>query len=297
MALCPSCKAEGWAPDVPCPECGRSGAAVTAPRETPSLELDVPQPPPKPVAPRAKVVEEPLKLELAVDLDAMHSSPPPALRSSNPPASGSGQYAKVGGVAPAVPVRIPSNSRMAAVKPNAYAPPPAATAPVDEDEAEVAALGAFGDPPKTWVLSPLYAYRVYQRQRELRKALAERREEAAQAKTTLEDALVATASRVRPRASKTDAYKAQLSDVAVAEELLRSRDGALAKEQDAHAARLADIDARITKLEQELAAAQADERKVATEVAAVEASLGRADAKLKRAEAEIRAHAAPRGTG
>ena len=55
-------------------------------------------------------------------------------------------------------------------------------------------------------------------------------------------------------------YHPQLADVAVADELLRSRDGALAKEQDAQAARLAEIDGRITKLEHELAEAQAEER-------------------------------------
>jgi hypothetical protein len=291
MALCPSCKAEGWAPDAPCPECGRYGSALAAPREMPSLELDIPQPPPKPVAPKKKVVEEPLKLELAVDIGSMHSTPPPPTRISNAPGPVSGAHPRVGGVAPAAPVRASYPPR-ASGRPMA-----AATAPIDDDEGEAQALAAYGEPPKLWLVAPMYAYRVYQRQRELKKALASRREEAEQAKTTVEDALVATAERVRPRAATADAYRAHVSDVAVAQELLRSRDGALAKEQDAHAARLAEIDQRITKLEQELAAAQADERKVATEVAAAEAALGRAESKMKRAEAEIKQLAAPKGQG
>jgi hypothetical protein len=268
---------------------------LNAPRAAPSLELDVPKPPPKPVAPRQKQVEEPLKLELAVDISSMHSTPPPPTRVSSAPGPvSSGAYARPGAVAAAAPVRRASGGHALAIPRRSGAP----AAPVDDDDtAEAEALAAYGEPPAVALLAPLYAYRVYQRQRELRKALAARREEAEQAKTTVEDALIATATRLRPRAAAADAYRAQLADAAVAEELLRSRDGALAKEQDAHAARLAEIDGRITKLEHELAAAQAEERRVATEVAGVEAALGRAESKLKRAEAELKALATPKGAG
>ena len=72
-------------------------------------------------------------------------------------------------------------------------PPPGA-----DLETDALALADYGDPPGSPVLTPLYAWRVFKRQRELKAALAVRMAEAEHARTTLDDALVALAERARP---------------------------------------------------------------------------------------------------
>jgi hypothetical protein len=150
-------------------------------------------------------------------------------------------------------------------------------------------LAEYGDPPSHWVMSPLYAWRVMKRQRELKQVLVGRREEAARTLTELEDALVAFAERVRPTAERQGPYAPMLDEVKRAEEALRSRDRVLAADQDAQTGRLASVDAQLSKLEGELAKAQADERAILTEIASAQGALSRAEAKVKRAETELRA--------
>jgi hypothetical protein len=149
-------------------------------------------------------------------------------------------------------------------------------------------LADFGDPPKHWLLSPLYAWRVLRRQRELKQILAGRREESARATGEAEDALVAFAERVRPIAEKQPALTAALEELRRAEDLLRSRDRVLAAEQDAQSARIASVDARLANLEADLVRAQADDRAISAELASAQAALARGEAKLKRAETELR---------
>ena len=246
----------------------------------PELELDLPVAAPRPIAPKKKA-EELKPLELAVDLTEKHHSSPPAAgsRFSAPaPPFGSPSQAP-GGVAPMLNVR--GQTQGMAIRGGV-------SFEGEEFLSEAHTLADYGAPPKHWFMAPLYAYRVFTRQQELKRALVGRREEAAQAATTAEDALIACAERVRPRAAGVPQYKRSIDELALAEELLRSRDGALAKEQDAHAERLASIDARISKLEAEHAAAQGEERRIAGELAGAEAALQRAEAKLKRAEIELR---------
>jgi hypothetical protein len=150
-------------------------------------------------------------------------------------------------------------------------------------------LADFGDPPRNWVFSPLYAYRVLKRRRELKRALAGRREEAGRAAGAAEDALVAFAERARATAETTTAYSGALDELRHAEELLRSRDRVLADEQDAQNARLAQVDARLAKLEAELVQAQRDEHAIGAELSESQGALGREEARLKRAEIELRA--------
>ncbi len=152
-------------------------------------------------------------------------------------------------------------------------------------------LADYGDGPGHWLLSAVYAWRVLNRQREIKGALVGRREEAARAATAHEDALVAFAERVRPAAEGNEAYASRLVDARSAEEMLRSRDAVLAADQDAHQARLAAVAARLEGLEAELSKAQSTERAIATEIASSQGALGRAESKLKRAESEVRAAA------
>jgi chromosome segregation ATPase len=175
---------------------------------------------------------------------------------------------------------------------------PASLAPPAVDlETDARVLADYGDPPGSPVLTPMYAWRVFKRQRELKVALAVRAAEAEHARTTYEDAMVALAERARPVAEKQQGYRANLDDLTRVEEQLRSRDKVLAAEQDAQRARLAQVEGRIEKAESELAKAQGLERAVATELSGVQGGLAREEAKIKRAETELRAAQQREGSG
>jgi chromosome segregation ATPase len=167
--------------------------------------------------------------------------------------------------------------------------PGAPLAEASDVESDARVLADFGEPPRSWLTAPLYAWRVLRRQRELKTALAGRRTEAEHAAAELEGALVAFAERVRPAAEKLAAYQPALAELVRAEENLRSRDQVLAAEQDARKARLGQVDARLAKLEGELAQAHEGERLAAQELAAAQGALAREEAHLRRAEVELRA--------
>jgi hypothetical protein len=247
----------------------------------PDLDLEVrPRAAPKP--PKPKKVEEDAPLELAVDPRSLMQERSSGAMAPPPPTMQSGMH---GGMHDA------GQTAMTRKRPASLAPPAV------DLETDARVLADYGDPPGSPVLTPLYAWRVFKRQRELKAALAVRTAEAEHARTTYEDALVALAERARPVAEKHQGYRANLDDLTRVEEQLRSRDKVLAAEQDAQRARLAQVDARIEKAEGELAKAQGHERAVATELSGVQGGLAREEAKIKRAETELRAAQQREGSG
>lgn len=245
----------------------------------PDLELGAgPKPAAKPARP--KVPQEELSLELAVD-------PRELVAQRSTEASGFGLQATTRALAPpAPPMPMAAPTRVA--KPESRRPGPLAAGASDL-ETDALVLADYGDPPRSWIFAPMYAWRVFKRQRELKAALAVRKQEAEHAQTALEDALVALAERARPLAEKTQTYLMALEELSRAEDVLRSRDRVLAAEQDAQKSRLLQVDGRIGKAEADLAAAQANERGVAGELASAQGALARAEAKLKKAEGELKA--------
>jgi hypothetical protein len=245
----------------------RSDATSGPPGGVPELDLRAsttpkarPKPEPEPERP----------LELAVDPRALVRE-----RSAGPPASFV-QSVAASGTPSALPQREDD-------------PVQAPIAGVPDLQFYACLLADYGEPPRHWVLSPFYAWRVLKRRRELKKALAGRREEAVGAAAAAEEALVTFCERARATAEKTASYAQALEELRRAEELLRSRDQVLAAEQDAQNARLSQIDARLSNLEAELARAQGDERAIWAELSAAQGALGREEARLKRAEIELRA--------
>jgi hypothetical protein len=226
----------------------------------PALELDLPVRQVRKPAPPKKKTEEELPLELAIDPRTLIQPIEPERAIA--PSPGKALAARAGA------------EQVAAVHDLAF---------------DARLLAEYGDPPRHWVASPLYAWRVIKRQRELRQVLIGRRDEASRTQTELEDALVAFAERARPMVERQDPYASMLEEVKRAEEALRSRDRVLAADQDAQSGRLASVDAQLSKREAELAKAEADERAVLAEIASAEEALSRAEAKVKRAEAELRA--------
>jgi chromosome segregation ATPase len=168
--------------------------------------------------------------------------------------------------------------------------PAAILTPLENDE-ELAArtLANFGDPPKGAIMTPLYAYRVYKRRKEIAEALRGRREESSLAAGKVEDALVALGERARATAAADENAKGTLEALERAEKLLRSRDQSLAREHDQHKERIASIDQRLAGVETELAQAQGAERAVSADLADAQTQLQRAEARLKQAEGELKA--------
>src|SRR5215472_15734747 len=167
---------------------------ATGPTGLPDLELDVRAAP----APKPKPRQEPAPetpLELAVDPGALVRERSLATVPSQP---------------------IVSPHREASIVPT----PDTAT--------DASLLADYGAPPRHWLLSPLYAWRVLRRRRELKAALAGRREEAARATSEAEDALIAFGERVRPIAEKAPTYAPAFEELRKAEAMLRSRDRVLA---------------------------------------------------------------------
>lgn len=259
--------------------------------QAPDLDLDVrPHPPPRPPKPRAKA-EEPQALELAVDprdlvqqRAAASSSPSwPAVQAM--PTGALSRRPSVGFATPERPPSGPGNR--------------AAPTPVDDVDYDAHVLADLGQSPSNVLRTPMYAWRVLKRQRELRTALEARRAEAEHAVTQVDDALVAFTERVRPAAEKRQDYAASLEDLQRAEDMLRSRDKVLAAEQDAQKARQAQVDERLAKLEADLLAARDEERMAATDLSGAQSALAREEAKLKRAEGELKTaqQVEQRGTG
>jgi hypothetical protein len=174
----------------------------------------------------------------------------------------------------------------------AAVPAPLAEAiPVASQElaSDASLLADYGNPPRHWLLSPLYALRVLKRRRELRAALAGRREEAGRTAIEAEDALIAFGERVRTLAEPVASYASMLQELRESEETLRSRDRVLASDQDAQNVRLSQVDARLSTFEAELALAQTEEHGIEEKLSASQESLAREEARLKRAEIELRA--------
>jgi hypothetical protein len=265
MTACISCGAEGVAPGAACPRCGT--------KALPELELDVRAPVSQKAPKPKKPPDEEVSLELAVDQRALVQERAAETALARVAAAPAGVVMR--GRESRPPGRLSRSSH-----------PPLAVGDLAFD---ARLLADYGDAPTHWVLAPFYAWRVIRRQRELRAALARRREEVARTATEAEDALVAFAERVRPAAEKQPAYAAAVEELRRAEDLLRSRDRVLATEQDAQNARIAQVDTRLSQLEEALAQAQANERAAAGELAASQAALAREEAKLKRAELELRA--------
>jgi len=251
----------------------------------PELDIDV-RPRAAPKAAKPKKVEEDLPLELAVDPRSLMQERSSGVMAPQPASMQSGMQGR-DGMHGTVPMPIVAQRK----KPTSLAPPAV------DLETDARVLADYGDPPGSPVLTPMYAWRVFKRQRELKAALAVRMAEAEHARTTYEDAMVALAERARPAAEKLPGYRGNLDDLTRVEEQLRSRDKVLAAEQDAQRARLAQVDARLAKAESELAQSQGHERAVATELSGVQGGLAREEAKIKRAETELRAAQQREGSG
>ena len=275
MPTCPACGAARASDAAPCASCGAGGAAVPGP---PSFDLDLPRRS-SPGGERVSGIATARRSGVASVPSERRSAPfgeaaPEIDLAFDPRSLPAPQAAAAPGVAPGVALALR---------------PAQPLATVDDVEADARLLAEHGAPPRHWLGSVGYAVRVIRRQRELRRALAVRREEASHARGELEDALVVFGESVRGAAEKRSDYADALEQLRRAEDVLRSRDQVLAAENDAHSARLASVDSRIGKLEVDREQARTEERNAAAQLAMMQAELARAEAGVKQAESELRA--------
>ena len=209
----------------------------------------------------------------ALELDTEGGSLPP--RISSPSVSSQ----------PSLPIPPAPVSHRSLQPPTSVQPEPPKPA-IDPYEARV--LADYGPKPEAFWSTPMYAYRVMTRRSALQRDLVAKRTDAERALKRYEDALVALGERARAGAAPPNA----LERVKQAEELLRSRDGALAATMDVHKGVLSEIDARLGAAEAELARARQEEARVQAIREAADQDFQRADAKVKRLEIEIRNGAA-----
>jgi hypothetical protein len=166
-------------------------------------------------------------------------------------------------------------------------PPPLTEAQTSEREAR--ALANYGEPPASLLKTPMYAYRVLRRRKQLKKLAEGKRKEAERADAAAEDALMAFAEIVRPTAERFGgSYDLAFEAVRAAERVLGERDAVLAAETDAHNQKKADIDARLTDQEAQLTQIQIEERQISGELAEAEALLRRAETRAKHADLEMK---------
>jgi chromosome segregation ATPase len=150
-------------------------------------------------------------------------------------------------------------------------------------------LADYGDAPQAIQLTPVYAYRVFTRQRELKRRLVSISAECERAHFELETTLAELAREVRPAAEQNEQFRRFLAPLVELEQVESQHGRALSAvaarfsaDSDRLAAQLGQIAARIAAQEElERSALRVhDER---------EAAAQRADAKLKRVHIEIRA--------
>ena len=177
--------------------------------------------------------------------------------------------------------------------PGATAALPTGRAPDPEhlqlDPIEVALLADYGEVPKAIQLAPAYAYRVFMRQRELKRQLVSIAAESERAELEREATLAELARAVRPTIEQMEQFRRMLAPLIEIEQVASQRGQALSSitsQIDTHSARLDDersqLGGRIATEELLVEEAQRthDER---------EASAKRAEAKLKRVHIEARA--------
>lgn len=185
---------------------------------------------------------------------------------------------------PPVPPRAPA-ARMQVAPQTGQAPDPTQ---LNIDPAEIAILADYGEVPSAAQLTPMYALRVFTRQRELKHELVRIAAESARAESERQSTLAELTRAVRPQAEQIEQFRRLFAPLVELEQVASQRGQALSSISDEVSARssaldgeLADLGARIqAEVEREAAAQRAvDERNAASK---------RADAKLKRVNIEIR---------
>ncbi len=157
------------------------------------------------------------------------------------------------------------------------------------DPIEVAILADYGSAPHSVHLTPVYAYRVFTRQRELKQQLASLCAERDRAQLERETTLAELARSVRPIAQQMDGFRRFFTPLIELEQVASQRGQALSSINAELGAHSNTFDAELTQIAEQISAQQVLEQEAARMRAEREQLAQRAEAKLKRVHIEMRA--------
>jgi hypothetical protein len=157
------------------------------------------------------------------------------------------------------------------------------------DPVEIAILADYGDAPQAVQLAPAYAYRVFARQRELKRQLTSIAAECERAQAERETTLAELARATRPSAEKVAQFQRLLAPLIELEAVATQRGQALDSINQQLGAHSGQFDAELARIADQLATQQQLEQAISRTYEAREADAKRAEAKLKRLHIEIRA--------
>jgi hypothetical protein len=157
------------------------------------------------------------------------------------------------------------------------------------DPLELSVLAAYGEPPKSAYRTPAYAYRVFQRQRELKRLLAPLEAERARAEAERESTLADLARGVRPEAERVEQFRRLFVPLVELEQLASQRGQALSSVNAELTAQAGALDAELAEIKALLELERALEHGAQRAYDERDAIAKRARAKLKRVHIEIRA--------
>jgi chromosome segregation ATPase len=163
------------------------------------------------------------------------------------------------------------------------------TAELRIDPGQLAILADYGEPPDSALLSLAYAYRVFTRQRELKRQLIPLAAECERAQLEREATLAELARTMRPALESVAEFRRFVAPVLEIEQRAAARGQALSSISAQLDAQSAELDAELARLKDQLASVQRLESEAQREYDAREANAKRAEAKLKRVQIEIRA--------
>jgi len=157
------------------------------------------------------------------------------------------------------------------------------------DPVELVILADYGPIPKAIQLTPGYAYRVFRRQRELKRQLLSVAAECQRAELERAATLAELARAVRPAAEAIESFRRLLAPLVELEQVASQRGQALSSINAQLAAQSADFDANLAHITAQISSQEQLERDALRVCDERDALAKRADAKQKRVHIEIRA--------
>ena len=157
------------------------------------------------------------------------------------------------------------------------------------DPIELATLADYGDPPASVPLTLAYAYRVFTRQRELKRQLIPIAAECERAEFERQATLAELASALRPALEQNSEFRRFFAPLLELEQRATERGRALTAINAQLDADSGQLDAELARIAGQIAAEQRDEREAQRLYDEREANAKRAEAKFKRVQIEIRA--------
>ncbi len=156
------------------------------------------------------------------------------------------------------------------------------------DPLEIAIVADYGQAPASFALTPLYALRVFQRQRELKALTATAEASLVAAESRRDDLLLAFVDHCRPALGGNDRCRNLLVEIERSETLAAERQSALGKASAELEGTTAGLDARLSALEAERSVAERRRQEAATVLERAEEMFRRHEAQTKRVEIERR---------